>query len=284
MSVVTVRGIAVIAHVAPAVVSLMLLITVGAALPGPGLEALVGATACGTLMALTPTGERAVVRLFLRSRAPTLFQRYTLAPVAQALLQHGVPATGLTLLVTHRDSTQAQCVGRQTVVVTTGLVEALVRRRLSPEDVAAVIAHEVGVSRDGLTRYDAALLVLLAPWRIWFAVVQALWAAISSLVPRVLRMASLSMMAGASLWLAFAEDPKYLVAAGALLVASLAYIAHAAWVRARNDVGDAYLHDCALANQFASLLLRSFRDAHSRDRAIRLRVGRPSPADLPVAP
>ncbi len=284
MAVVTVRRVAVIAHVAPVVVSLMLLITVGAVLPSQGLEALVGATAAVTVMALTPIGERAVVRVFLRSSTPTLFQRYTLAPVAQALLQHGVPATGLALLVTHRDSTQARCVGRQTVVVTTGLVEALVRRRMSPEEVAAVIAHEVGVSRAGLTRYDAALLVLLAPWRIWFAVVQALWAAISSLVPRALRMASLWIMAGASLWLAFAEDPKYLVAAGGLLVVSLAYISHTAWSRARNEVGDAYLHDCALANQFASRLLRSSTDAQSRDRAIRLRMGRPSSAGLPVAP
>ncbi|MGB7447602.1 MAG: hypothetical protein WA892_00585 [Ornithinimicrobium sp.] len=284
MSVLTVRGIAVLAHVTPTVVSLMLLVTVGAALPGPGLEALAGATAGGTVLALTPWGERAVVRLFLRSKAPTLFQRYTLAPVAHALLRHGVPATGSTLLVTRCGSTQARYVGRRTVVVTTGLIEALARRRLSPEDVASVIAHEVGVSRAGLTRYDAALLVLLAPWRLSFAIAQALWAATSALVPRVLRMASLWIMAGACLWLGYAEDPKYLLAAGALLGAFLAYKSHAAWVRTRNDVGDAYLHQCRLANQFSSLLLRSFGDAPSRDRAIRLRTTSTFPADLPAAP
>ena len=284
MSVLTVRGIAVLAHVTPTVVSLMLLVTVGAALPSPGLEAVLGATAGGTVLALTPSGERAVVRVFLRSKAPTLFQRYTLAPVAQAMLRHGVPTTGSTLLVTRCDSTQARYVGRRTVVVTTGLIEALARRRLSPDDVAAVIAHEVGVARAGLTRYDAALLVLLAPWRLSFAIAQALWAATSALVPRVLRMASLWIMAGACLWLGFAEDPKYLLAAGALLGAFLAYNSHAAWIRARNDVGDAYLHQCGLANQFASLLLRSFCDARSRDRAIRLRTVRTSRAELPATP
>ncbi len=283
MPVLTVRGIAVLAHVAPTVVSLMLLVTVGAALPGPGLEALVGACLGGTVLALTPSGERAVVRLFLRSKTPTLFQRYTLAPVAQVLLRHRV-ATGSTLLVTRCDSTQARYVGRRTVVVTTGLIEALVRRRLSPEDVAAVIAHEVGVSRAGLTRDDAALLVLLAPWRLAFVVVHAMWAATSTLVPRILRRASVWIMAGACLWLGYAEDPKHLVAAVALLGALLAYESHATWIRARNDVGDAYLHQCGLANQFSSLLLRSFGDAPSRDRAIRLRTTSTFPADLPAAP
>ena len=284
MSMAIVRGIGVIAHVTPVMVSLMLLIVAGAALPRPGLEVLLGVIAGGALVAVTPIGERAVVRLFLRCRAPTLFQRHTLAPVAQTLLRHEVRTTGLTLLVTGCESTQARCVGARTVVVTTGLIEALVRRRLSPDEVASVIAHEIGVSRAGLTRYDAALLVLLAPWRVVFAVVRAMWAATSSLVPRILRMASLGMMAGACLWLGYAEDPKYLVAAGSLLLAFLAYRSHAAWVRVREDVGDAYLHQCGLAKQFASLLLRSFCGARSRDRAIRLRTVRTSSAELSATP
>ncbi len=135
------RRVKVLAHVVPVLVSLMLLLVFGAVLPGlPGLLLALG-LAFTVPLALTRTGERATVRVFLRARAPTLVDRVALTPVAQVLHEHGVYTDRLTLLVTAGPEVDAYGVGRHTVLVTTGLVDALGSRRVSAAQGAAVIAR-----------------------------------------------------------------------------------------------------------------------------------------------
>ncbi len=94
------RRAKVLAHVVPVLVSLMLLLVFGAALPGLPGSLLAFTVAFKVPFALTGMGERWTVRVFLRARAPTLVHRVALTPVAQVLHTHGVHTERLTLLVT----------------------------------------------------------------------------------------------------------------------------------------------------------------------------------------
>lgn len=270
------RASKVAAHTVPALVSVALLIVFGAALPGLGLEFLVALVAVVAGAALIPVGERGCARVSLGAKAPRLFQRYTLAPVAEVLSHHGVDTAGVTLMVSRGASPAVQWVGRDTVVLSAYFVESVAQRRLSPTEGAAVIAHEVGVARAGLTRGDAALMVVLAPWRAWLMVVQIMWSAISVVVPTRARAAAIWVLAGALLWLGYTDNPRYVFGAVVMLAAYLAWRAHLRWVRARQDAGDAYVQQHGLAQELAAVLLRHSADDDMRDRAVRLRFAQPA--------
>lgn len=123
----------------------------------------------------TRPGGRWLARVFLRARAPRLHQRHALAPVAAVLLRHGVPPQRLVLLVGPGSQVDVKALGRRTVVVSRGLTDAVWSGQLGPQQAAAVITHEVGVLRSGLTRHDPAWMVLLAPWKIWVTWIAVMW-------------------------------------------------------------------------------------------------------------
>lgn len=93
----------------------------------------------------TGPGERWLARVFLRARAPRLHQRHTLASVAEVLLRHGVPPQRFELLIGPGQQIDVTALGRRTVVVSSGLVDAVWSGQLRPQQAAAVITHEVGV-------------------------------------------------------------------------------------------------------------------------------------------
>lgn len=123
------RRAKVLAHGVPVLVSLMLLLVFGAALPAMPGSLLALTVGFAVPFALTCAGERVTVRVFLRARAPSVLHRVALAPVARVLHYHGVRTDRLTLLVTPGAGVDAYGVGRHMILVTTGLVEALVDRR-----------------------------------------------------------------------------------------------------------------------------------------------------------
>ncbi|NMM24508.1 MAG: hypothetical protein HHJ11_13650 [Phycicoccus sp.] len=56
--------------------------------------------------------------------------------------------------------------GRRTVVVSTGLIEAVVLGDLPARQAAAAVAHSAILAREGLTRADLLFGCVCAPWRV----------------------------------------------------------------------------------------------------------------------
>ncbi|USQ77825.1 hypothetical protein [Ornithinimicrobium cryptoxanthini] len=221
------------------------------------------------IAASTPVGERCQA-VFMWARAPRLHQRHTLGPVAQVLLEHGVESAHLTLLVGPSRGIAVTAVGRRIIVVSRGLIEDVRLGHLSTGAAAAVVAHEVGVMRAGLTRSDPAIRVLLAPWKVWLTFIALMWAVASALIPRWLMLTCLLMNAGAGIWLGATQDPAMFVSTACWAVVLWTWWTFRSWSRARHRIGDHYLVQTGLARVYAQLLVKSFTDDYTRDRAVRL--------------
>lgn len=216
--------------------------------------------------ALTPAGEGRVLQLRLRAHPAGPFERYTLAPVAQVLAEHGVPPVRHLLVADHR-GWEAQAFGTGTVAVSQGMVQALANRQLSHLDAAVMIAHEIGIMRTGLIRRDPALLVLLFPWQIWLSIIVGLWNGVGVILRPSLRWASLLIAFAVQLWLGL-TDPRHLLIAALLSLVFSSYALLQAWERTRPLVGDALIANTTLGPAYADFLLRHRTDLRSRDRAI----------------
>ncbi|MGO0577758.1 hypothetical protein [Ornithinimicrobium panacihumi] len=219
----------------------------------------------------TEAGERWLARVFLRARAPRLHQRHTLAPVAEVLLRHGVPPQQMALLVGPGQQVDVTALGRRTVVVSRGMIDALWSGQLGPQQAAAVITHEMGVMRSGLTRHDPAAMVMLAPWKVWITWIAIMWGIAATFLSHRVMVACLVIHAGVGIWLGTTEDPAMYVSTFVLAVALTTWWAIRSWDRARAQVGDQYLLQHHLAGVYADLLDGTYTDDHTRDRAVRLR-------------
>ncbi|MFK5634271.1 hypothetical protein [Ornithinimicrobium sp. LYQ103] len=230
----------------------------------------------------TRVGERWVARVVLLGRSPRLHQRHTLATVARVLMDHGVTVEGLVLLVGPGAGVGVTAVGRRTVVVSRGLVEAVRSGRLGPVTAAAVVAHELGVVRAGLTRGDPGLVLWLLPWKLWLTFVLILWEAVATFLPRRLMVSCLVITACVGLWRGTTEHPGHYVSTVAMAVVLATWWAVSSWERARARVGDHYLTLVGLGHAYAAYLDASFVDHRTRDRAVRLQhpdLQDPFPAD-----
>jgi len=258
------------ALVVPGIMSLLMWMVLGELLlrrPGPVVMpalALLLAVA-----AITPVGERAVARLLLLARRPRLHQRHTLAPVAEALHRHGVPSGRYVLFVARHQPRPVTGLGRHTLVVSAGFVEDLRAGFISPQGGAAIVAHEIGVMRAGLTRRDPGLLVFLLPWNVWLTFVMALWNIGATLVTHRVMVLCVAVQFVAGIWTGLTEDPVGFVASTVLAVSVLVWLGLRSWLRLRTEVGDLYLHQTGLATQYARMLAGN-TDHYTRDRAVRL--------------
>lgn len=251
---------------APCLMSLSLLLAV-AIIPF-GFLALPAALVL-TGWSLAPAGERRMVGLMMRAHPAGPFDRYTLAPVAEVLVSHRV-APVRDLLVVETGGFQAQTVGTGTLLVGRGMVEGLASGRFTRDEAAALIAHEIGIQRTGLTRWDPALAVFLFPYRIWLSVLVGLWQAVGRVLHPWLRWVSLPIAFGVQVWLGATEDPRHLLIAGLFALGYATYALNAAWERTRPRIGDAAIATTTLGAEYANFLLRHNRDTATRDRAIRI--------------
>ncbi|WP_299451181.1 hypothetical protein [uncultured Serinicoccus sp.] len=251
----------------PLTVSAVLLLVL-VSLPAPWGTAVLTGVFLVAFWGLTGVGEVAVVRALTFASRTKLHQRYTLAGVARVLQDCGVDP--VQLLVARWGGVCARAYGRRTVVVGRSLVEEVARGRLPCADAAALIAHEVGVQRVGLTRTDAALGVILLPWELVAGAMIGLWRALGATLAPWVRWASLAIAFGIQIWLAATADARHL--APALLLGAIFATCglSQAWSRARADLGDTYLTQHGLGAIYATILWRSFPDDRSRDRAVRL--------------
>ena len=149
------------------VVSTVLIVIVGAVLPGPvGLAVFVGGTACVGLLA-AGRGERAAARLLCHSRPVTGTERAVLAPAITLLCRQGLgpPLTDIRVR-TYSTDISADPLGRRTLIVSSGLVDAVREDDLASEEAAAGMVHAAALVHAGMARSDAVIAFWSLPWRL----------------------------------------------------------------------------------------------------------------------
>lgn len=149
-------------------------VAVGATLTALTVAALPAAIGAGVasvaVLAVVPIacglGEGAVVGLLWGARRPTAQQADELAPVVTLVCRAGLGPPRIRVRICRSATPAALGCGRRTVVVTTGLVDAVATERVTHAEAAAVLAHAACLVRSGLVRSDPVIGVLALPWRV----------------------------------------------------------------------------------------------------------------------
>src|SRR5665647_2517144 len=157
------------------VVSTVLTCMVGALLPPlPGLTLFAGGLA---LTAVLCAGglERPAVRLLGRARGLSEAETAALAPAIALLCQKGIGPPVVELYARDGEvGISAGAAGRRSVVVSSGLLQAVQLGQLPADQAAGVIAAAVGRIRLGQTSFDVAVEFWTTPWQLVSAVCVAI--------------------------------------------------------------------------------------------------------------
>src|SRR4051794_15115842 len=114
----------------------------------------------------TRVGEWCTVRAAVGFRRPNRDQAATLAPAwRHALASAGYTGGELDLYVQRSGHVNAYATGGRSVAVTTAAMREFLARRLTGDQMSAVLVHELGHHRTGGTRFSLVSLWLAAPWR-----------------------------------------------------------------------------------------------------------------------
>ena len=151
-------------------VSFVLTVVVCALLPPAlGLVAFMAAGGVLVALALGQLQEPAIAAL-TRSRPATESEFRVMAPVLAELGGRGVDIGALFVRRVQRPITPvAVAIGRRTVVVSPGLVEATYRCSVTGAEAAAALAHGVGRRQALRPRLELAVLGATTPWRLMVA-------------------------------------------------------------------------------------------------------------------
>lgn len=117
-------------------------------------------------------GPAAAIVLGARRLRPS--ERDELAAVLTQLCRVGLGPPLVELRVKRSRLIGAVGAGRRTVVVSTGLIEAVVLGELPIQQAAAVVAHSAVLVSEGLTRADLLIGCVSAPWRAMRAAVHGI--------------------------------------------------------------------------------------------------------------
>lgn len=156
---------------APALlVSFVLTVVVCALLPpAPGLVTFMAAGGVLVALALGQLQEPAIAAL-TRSQPATEAELRVMTPVLAELCGRGVDIGALFVRRIQGPSTPvAVAIGRRTVVVSPGLVEATCRGAVTGAEAAAALAHAVGRRQAIRPRLELAVLAATTPWRLMVA-------------------------------------------------------------------------------------------------------------------
>jgi hypothetical protein len=157
--------------VAPALLASFVLTVVVCALLPPALG-LVAFTAAGGVLVALALGQlhELAIAALTRSRPATEAEVLVMAPLVAELDGRGVEVGALFVRRAQRLSTPvAVAIGRGTVVVSPGLVEAVYRGGVSGGEAAAALAHAVGRRQAFRPRLELAVLAAMTPWRLMAA-------------------------------------------------------------------------------------------------------------------
>jgi STE24 endopeptidase len=144
----------------PALISVGLLLVL-LRLLGPWQLPLLAAWLCAGPVLCCPAAERWAVRVLYGLRHRTPAEAALLEPILMAAAARcGESVTGMDLYVRDRRTANAFAVGRRSVALTSGLLDAYRRRVLTGAQMTALVAHEVGHQATGVASHGG----LLATW------------------------------------------------------------------------------------------------------------------------
>jgi len=241
---------------APAMGSLLLL---GVLLAGLGPwqgPALLGWPVCG-LALLSGRGERLAVRLGCGLRPPGRAERDALGPVWRAALRRcALDPAEVVLYVQRCPGPNAYAAGRRSVAVTTGALRIFLARRITDEDMEALLAHELGHHATHGACFGLLAGWLAAPWRLAASLLPAFAAVVGARRQRVLLIPAAVATLGIAIARAAARGQEStVVILGTLAVAGVgAPLADAAVSRASERAADRYAAAVGVAVPLARAL------------------------------
>lgn len=153
---------------APALLVSFVLTVVMCALLPPALGLMAFMAAGGVLVALAMGQlQQPAIAALTSSRPATEAEFRVMVPVLAELGGRGVDIATLFVRRVQRPSTPvAVAIGRRTVVVSPGLVDATYRGGVTGAEAAAALAHAVGRHRALRPRLELAVLAATTPWRL----------------------------------------------------------------------------------------------------------------------
>lgn len=242
--------------VVPVLVSTGIFLLIGAALP-PRIGVPLFYIGIAAAVALAcPLVESIAVRLLAGARALTRAERQVLEPVLANLADRGLGSPHVSVYASRRASLPSRAIGRRSVIVDLGLIEAFAYRRITRDEVAAVVGHSATAVQLGLTRHDVVATYWTTPWRL-LSVVHS---------PRRGPLALAWRLRGVVAVIASARtlhdevSPRSVTAATLiLLLAALTYLVprwQDQWARAAADAADRVLKDRELGPGLATFLRR----------------------------
>lgn len=257
--------------VAPAVVvSTLITVLVGAVLPPlAGLVVFVGGL---LLLAMLLAGrlEPFAARVLFFSRPLRPDEAEDLAPAVTLLCRQRLGPPLIDLRVSAGSTgIDAEPLGRHTVLVSAGLVDAAGAGRLPPDQVAAVITHAAALTRGGWARSDTAIAFWTLPWQVLHGVAVAV-AQVGRLLPLVSTAWRLRGVVGGIAVLQFLQlgHPGFALAVAAIEVISYAMpVCERRWQHLCLEAGDRELIEVGLGPSMAVLLGR-----YPTSRALRART------------
>jgi STE24 endopeptidase len=211
---------------------------------------------------LTPAGERMAVRVAYGYRRMDSARGRAVAPALRvAQMRTGQASSSFDLYVrSHAEAVNAYAAGRRSVAVSMALVAALQRGQLTPDQVGALLTHELGHLRSGATRYGLAVAWLTAPWR-----------AVVTVFGGLVRLAVGKVPTGRAAWVVLGPivvavalvqgiEQHAWIPLAALVLAALALavqpLVDAALTRAGERAADQYAIECGAGSDLAAALER----------------------------
>jgi len=247
---------------------------------GPLLHPILGAVIFfgGLLTAallLVGLGESLAARLLMFSRPAHPDELRLVAPALTTLCAAGIGPPLIQLRVRDKQhGIWAAGTGRRTVVLSSGLLEAVADGELPQEQAAAVIGHAAALTRGGWTRSDVFLAFWSLPWQLLHAVATA--------AARVGRRLPLVPFAWRMRFVVIAIAVVQNLQAGlpwlAALIGTIGAVSYAIpvwernWLQMTLVAGDRALIDAGLAGPWAAVLRRCPRTPTTRSRLLALEV------------
>lgn len=263
----------------PVGASTTITVLVGAVVPGPvGAVLFFGGLAIAAALALG-VGEDLAAVILLRGRGLTAREETAMAPVVTFLCRAGW-GPPLIRLWARPGLAQVAAVGagRRTVMVSSGLVDAVRDGTLPVDEAAAAIAHAAGPVRAGLRRMDLLLGFWTIPWRLLQGLTEAI-AAVFGWLPGVGLAWRARALVSVIAVIQMSSQGHWPIAAVITTITVLSYAAPSwqrQWERYLRRTGDALVCDAGLGPSLAHFLRRQPRTPTLRDRLAHLDQ-RPAP-------
>lgn len=271
----------------PAALVSFVLFMVVVALAPPFLSLpLVLATTAVLLVLATGRLEEPAVELLAGARVAAAGERQVMGPVVDGLARVGIVDLELLVRRRQRASTPAVTVlGRRSVVLSPGLVEAVYRGWVATEEVVALVAQAVAARRARRHRAELAGLVATSPWRVVVMIFRGVGAAFAWLPFLGMAWAWRGVVAVICVLQSVVEGRAAVgLLSGAVIALTYVVPASARALQARTEaIGDQFVVDQGLGGVLARFLTR-YAHPITVERLRHLQQPPPPPVPSPSAP